>query len=271
MALVGTVVGAWLRVLDQHVHKRALGVGLHPDGATVGAVLDTVVYRVFDQRLKAQWRYGLVLQGRGDGPFHLQALTQAQAFDGQVAPAQVEFPGQGNLLVVGAQAGAEQLGQIQHRVFGLVRVAGNEAGDAVHAVEQEMGLDARLQGGQLRLHLRLALLLPLVLQVKVAQHHQGDQCGQQQFLGNALPVRTAGGGVQDPVGKQAEGQDIEQHNRQDRHGGAAGGQAREPGAQQADQRGTGQGGPLHEQRQQAEVAPVNPALRGLDDGQDQHQ
>ena len=174
-------------------------------------------------------------------------------------------------MVTGAEAGAKQFRQIQDRLFRPFRVGGNQTGNGIHAVEQEVGLNAGLKRCQMRLHFRFTLLLPLVLQVKITQHHEHDQQCQQHFFGHSLPHGHAILRVQYAVGKKAEGQHIQQNN--DNNGGCRprDGHPRKPCAQEADQGSTGEGGPLHEQRQQPEVIPVNPAPLRLHYGEHQNQ
>ena len=103
------------------------------------------------------------------------------------------------------------------------------------------------------------------------EKYEHDQQCQQHFLGHALPDSHAVLGVQDAVCKQAEGEHIQQHNGDDGGCRTGDGHPCKPGAQKADQGCTGEGGPLHEQRQQPEVIPVDPAPLRLHDGEHQNQ
>ncbi|MNE72362.1 hypothetical protein D3C80_1682970 [compost metagenome] len=86
---------------------------------------------------------------------------------------QISF-GQFQLLAPGhqaagfGQAGAKQVGQVQHRLLGLERIDHHQAGDTVQAVEQEVRTDPRLQGFDARTQLGLFLSAPLALQIEIA-------------------------------------------------------------------------------------------------------
>ena len=68
-----------------------------------------------------------------------------------------------------AQRRPEEVGQVRDRLLGESRIGAGERGDRVHAVEQEMRPDSRLQRPDAALGLGLDVGLPLVRHVEVAK------------------------------------------------------------------------------------------------------
>ena len=141
------------------------------DAAAARQARDAVQHGVLQQRLQHQARQRQrPRQWLLARPAHLQAFAQAQGFDREVTLGQFHFLAQAGIGFAGAERGAEQVGQVEHRAFGDDRIAAHEAGDGVHAVEEEMRLDPRLQriglGARAGAHLRL----PAVDREQVAQH-----------------------------------------------------------------------------------------------------
>ena len=105
---------------------------------------------------------------------HLQPLAQAQLLHALVGARHVQFLCQGDDVALVAQGGAEQVGQILHRLLGARGIAAREGGDGVHAVEEEVRPDARLQGMHARGGAQLDAAAPVVRDVEVAQREPGD-------------------------------------------------------------------------------------------------
>ena len=83
-----------------------------------------------------------------------QPLAQAQLLDARVLPAQRDLVGERRELAVVGHQHAEQFRQVLERVLGAPRIAADQRQHGVHAVEQEMRPDARLQRLQPRLDKR---------------------------------------------------------------------------------------------------------------------
>ena len=262
-----------------HVDRQHVAVPAQRDldHAARGQARDAVEDRVLQQRLQHQpghrQRPGQRLLAL---PRHPQAFAEAQLFDREVALGQRDFLRQRRRLVAGAQRRAEEVGQVEHGALGALRVLAHQAGDGVHAVEQEVRADARLQriglGAGTGAHLRA----PGVDRVEVRQHgrhhHQGDRgaAGGEAPHGDVgghhphLQVRIhhehqrrAGGGH--PGGEQ-QGERPAQRARQ----------ARQPRPREAEQHGHRERQPQREPagRNEAAGGPVGTAIGRQRDQQD---
>src|SRR5690606_2910926 len=119
--------------------------------------------------LQCQQGHRQVVRQPSDVPGDPQTIAQAILLDPQITAAQTIFLCPGGQVVGLGEIGAEQVGQVQHCGFGLVRVNEVQAEDDVEAVEQELRADARLQRLQQRLESGLVVQMPLLLQVEIAQ------------------------------------------------------------------------------------------------------
>lgn len=240
------------------------------DLATRGRRLDAVVYRVLDQRLQQQLRHLRLHWQPVQVPYDAQAVAEALALDAQIAARELQLLGQGRHRRGIRQGGAEQVREVLHDLFRELGIDPGQAGDGVHAVEQEVRPDAGLQCLQTRLRLGQLVLADTVLFVQVAQQHGADDRGDRQvvYIGRQGVVATA----------HAELFGREEHqalHREDQQPGdePSGGMRQTPEryAQRAIQAGHAQCHPLDVQRAQAELAPETPRGRGVGQGQDDGQ
>ena len=109
---------------------------------------------------------------RVDLPVDAQALAEPQLLHALVGARHVDLLGERDLVALLAEIGAEQIGEILHRLLGARRVAARERGDGVHAVEEEVRPDARLQRMHARARLHLDVVAPLVRHVEIAQRER---------------------------------------------------------------------------------------------------
>jgi hypothetical protein len=185
--------------------------------------------------------------------------------------------GQRDFIAFLAECGAEQVGQVLHRLFGACRVAACQGCDGVHAVEQEVRPDAGLQCVHARLGLQLDVVPPFVGNVEVAQrergHHQRDDDIAQQegpvILGKLAAGVEPAGAAAEPPRQRGDHHDEERGQRQ-HHGRTA--RQRLPvqvGAQHAKRGGVGEADPQQEHRSARQVRPE--AERHLVARQRQHQ
>ena len=79
------------------------------------------------------------------------------------------------MCFVVAERGAKKIGEIFDRAFGLLRPLRNQARDRVHAVEQKVRANARLQRIESRLRFGANARAPLFEHVEVAQQRRTDQ------------------------------------------------------------------------------------------------
>jgi len=106
------------------------------------------------------------------------------------------------------QHAAKQVRQILDHPLGLLWIRADQTGDHVHAVEQEMGANARLQRLDAGLQLGALLNAQLLLQVKVAQqnarwdrgHHHGIERRPELRLVSATPRQCQLPGHRHPGG-----------------------------------------------------------------------
>ena len=78
-------------------------------------------------------------------PLHLEPVAETQLLDALIDARELELFFQAQRTVRVAQGGAEQVGEIFHRFLGARGIAACERGDRIHAVEQKMWPNARLQ------------------------------------------------------------------------------------------------------------------------------
>ncbi len=163
------------RIADPNRDPAIADLAADPDGATLGQRLDPVIDGVLQQRLQNQWRHFHIEWQRLHVPLHRQSLAQAQGLDIQVTPRHGDFRLQCGALIRTVQRGAKQVRQIMDGLLGDIRVRARQRGNGIHAVEQEMGTDACLQGRHPGTGLGLQLLAPLALDKQVAQGDGRDQ------------------------------------------------------------------------------------------------
>ena len=80
-----------IRIGQNNLHLFAAGFDGDVEGAVTLLRLDTVVHRVFNQRLQDQRRHQRLGRHVGDVPFHFQPIAQADLFDLQILAAQGDF------------------------------------------------------------------------------------------------------------------------------------------------------------------------------------
>src|ERR1039458_9798860 len=105
-----------------------------------------MLYRVFNERLERKRRNANIVQRvrYGDG------ITQARAETGllnfEIVANDFEFLAERHqAAVIGVEREAEQRGQLADSVFSSPGVSGNERGDGVESIEEEVGMDARFE------------------------------------------------------------------------------------------------------------------------------
>src|SRR5262249_35490121 len=148
-------------VLD--LQEQSITLAAHPDVHSARSALcrDTVVDRVFDERLKREGRYfcaGEVLRDVEHGD---QPISKAQPFELEVALHRFELDRERDLRRArSVERVTKERGQTLDGALGLHRVFGDQCGDGVERVEQEMRIRARLERFEARdeeLTLRLLL------------------------------------------------------------------------------------------------------------------
>ena len=260
MAVSGRGIGGRQRIADAQLQAAIGVVGHHLDHAAFRQSGDAVDDRILEQGLQGQARHAdLHRQIGGQLPVHAQARAQPQLLDGQILAGDLQFFGQGGFGILIAKRGAEQIGQIlDGRLRGL-RIAPYQGGDGVHRIEQEMRIDARLQGLQRRLGIGTDLLAPLVAHIEIAQHdrtqdshHQGDAEHEAQHADRLQQTRAEGvvEDVHQPRGRGGEcrRQQTGQHEGRNRS------ETLQPCARPAQHHRRGQRQPLPEGRGDGESA-----------------
>ena len=176
----GARSGRRARIADHDFDGTVHAAPVDRHRAALGQLLDAVIHRILDQRLQQQRRHRQVRGQVGDVQFHMQALAQTQLFDIQIAPHQVQFLAQRAACGVVTQCRTEQIGQVLDCALGVLRPQRDKARDRVHAVEQEMWPDARLQRLEARLGLGAHARAPLFQHIEIAQQRRTDQRAQRR-------------------------------------------------------------------------------------------
>ena len=99
-----------------------------------------------------------------------------------------------------AQRRAKQIGEVLDGLFRALRVAARQRRDRVHAVEQEVRADARLQRLDARLRFRAHVLLPLMRHEEVPQQQRRDDERDAGIAQQERPV--LGGQLRDADGAE---------------------------------------------------------------------
>ena len=136
--------------------------------------LDAVIDRVLEQRLHREPRHERAHRQLADVPGHVEPVAEPQRFDALIDARELELFLEPERAVRVAQRRAKQIGQVLDGLLGALRVAARQCRDRVHAVEQEVRADARLQRLNARLRFRAHVLLPLMRDEEVAQQQRGD-------------------------------------------------------------------------------------------------
>ena len=113
---------------------------------------------------------------------HREAVAEPQRFDALIDARELELFFEPQRAVRVAQRGAEQIGEILDGFLGALRVAARQRRDRVHAVEQEVRPDARLQRLDARARFGAHVLLPLMRDEEVAQQQRRDDASQMPAL-----------------------------------------------------------------------------------------
>lgn len=95
-------------------------------------------------------------------------MPESELFDVDIAPDQAQLVAERRRRA-GAQGDAEELAEVFDRAFCVVRTVTDEARDRIHAVEQEVWADTRLQGVELRQRVCPDLPLPLAANVEMTE------------------------------------------------------------------------------------------------------
>ncbi|MCY1295632.1 hypothetical protein D9M70_449800 [compost metagenome] len=260
-------------IADAELEHAVAVVGLDAHQAALDARLHAMDQRVLEQRLEGQLGDRQVGRHAVHLPFQLQALAEPVLLDRQVAATQLQFLAPGHQAARLGQAGAEQVGEVEHRLLGLGRVDRHQAGDAVQAVEQEMRLDPCLQRLDARAQLGLLLAPPLALQIEVAQQQRRDDQPDQAVAQVQLQLAAARQRAAEVVIVGHRRADQRQHHHQQaaQKPGPGRAQAHQPRPQAAQHGGGEQHDPLHEQRGQRQAHPVEAGGHRLGEHQRQHQ
>ena len=123
-----------------------------------------MLHRVFHQRLQRQRRHIRVLKSFRDRDLITQTLSEARLLDLQIVADDFEFLAEWRqAALIGVEREAQQRGKFADRIFGQLRIPGNQRGDGVERVEKKVGMDARFERREPRLGQQLvsALLLHL--------------------------------------------------------------------------------------------------------------
>ena len=172
---------AALRALDagrdrvRHCDDQIVAVAFAADDhfTTVWQQLDAVIDRVLEQGLNRQARNQCAHRQIGDVPAYFQAIAESQFFDALINCGELEFLFQRRTVFRAPEVGAQQVGQVLDGFLGLARIRARQRGDRVHAVEQEMWANERLQGTDARLRFEHDAAAPLAGHVQIT-HRQGD-------------------------------------------------------------------------------------------------
>ena len=105
---------------------------------------------------------------------HVEPVAEPQRFDALIDARELELFLEPQRAVRVAQRRAKQIGEILDGLLGALRVAARQRRDRVHAVEQEVRPDARLQRLDARLRFRAHVLLPLMRHEEVPQQQRRD-------------------------------------------------------------------------------------------------
>src|SRR5438045_4000217 len=107
-----------------------------------GDVLDAV----FDDRLQGQRRDLQIAEIRGHRYFVAKARAKAGGFDLEVVANDFEFLLEGDEAgLVGVDGEAKKRGEFANGVFSAFGIGGDEGGDGVEGVEEEVGMNAGLE------------------------------------------------------------------------------------------------------------------------------
>src|SRR6185312_10975224 len=115
------------------------------DDAAMGLRLDAVINRVLEQRLQQQPWHQREHRQLIDVPYHLQPISEPQLLDALVDARDFQLLLEGDGVALLAEVRAEEVCQVLHGLLRERRIRACERGDGVHAVEQEVRTDARLQ------------------------------------------------------------------------------------------------------------------------------
>ena len=121
-----------------------------------------------------------------DQPAHLQPFAQPQLLDARIDARDLEFVAQRNLTMRVGEVEPEQVGEVLDRRLGAHRIRSRQRRDGVHAVEQEVRTDARLERADPCARLELDVAAPLMGHMEVPQRQHPDDrrdadIGQQEF------------------------------------------------------------------------------------------
>src|SRR5512137_183738 len=119
---------------------------------------------------------------------HLEAGTEAQLLDALVDARDLDFLAQADFLARLGERSSKQVGEVLDGFFGTCRVGACERGNGVHAVEEEMRSDTRLQRAKSGTSLDFDAAPPFIRDVEIAQRQAADD-------GTDGDVRQEEGGV----------------------------------------------------------------------------
>ena len=203
-------------------------------------------------------------------------LLQTQLFQTQIAFNQCDLFAQGDQPRLAGECITKQITEIEHGLFGKRGVCGDELGDDVHAVEQEMRSDPHLKCLQARFQSQLPFPVGEVLQVEIVHCYAADQHADRHTGCHPDPVDAAccARQVQQALQAQQLGDDRQCRSHADDHEKADGclqGRAAglQPAAQAAQQQCCTQGDPEHEQADQSHLPPVEGNEFAADQGDEQ--
>jgi hypothetical protein len=166
------------RDLEPRIHQR----GRDPNFAGLRIGLDAVPHRVFDQRLQQQRRHEHGAGAFVAGDRETQAIVKTNLLDLEIVANGLELGIERHEpLVQTIEHRVEQRGQPRHHVLRLRGVVLDEREDRIERVEQEVRLQLRLDGHELRFasrHLENGLPLPpLCLAIESLQHQSQPEPG----------------------------------------------------------------------------------------------
>ena len=165
-----------------------------------------------------------------------------------------------------AQAGAEQIREILHCLLGALRDRARQRSDGVHAVEEEVRADARLQRTDARQRFHLDAALPLGAHVEVAQRQRADDETDAEVAQQEAGVIASGRRLSMPGSRRSRsgrpGRRARKSTPTRRDQQRDGDQRRlrrrqrvQPGARAAQHGRAGQSDPQQEQRAAGEIDP----------------
>ena len=120
---------------------------------------DAVLDRILDQRLEDERRHPDVAQRRRHVDRTRRRCLEARALDIQVRLDEVDLPAERGELAFGAQDAAQQRGEPHQRLQRPRRRRLDQVADGRQRVEEEVRIDLRAQGAQLRFGGELAVVL----------------------------------------------------------------------------------------------------------------